>query len=114
MSCFGRDDSGSQAEEWRKTARIGFCDSAVQLGVTLYALSCTEEAAREWEPVLAEHPEREDTRMYLRMIGRYQPAQFHGWLCAAPRRRGPSWLVRFFDLPERLEVRAEARSQPRG
>jgi hypothetical protein len=43
----------------------------VQLGVTLYSLGRTEEAVQEWESVLAEHPEREDARMYLRMIGKY-------------------------------------------
>jgi len=43
----------------------------VQLGVTLYSLGRTEEAAQEWESVLVEHPKREDAQMYLRMIGRY-------------------------------------------
>jgi len=49
----------------------GFCDATVQLGVTLYSLGRSDEAAKEWEAVLDEHPEREDARMYLRMIGKY-------------------------------------------
>jgi len=59
--------------EFRRVLRShpGFCDSIVQLGVTLYSLGRSEEAAIEWESVLTEHPDREDARMYLRMIGKY-------------------------------------------
>ena len=55
--------------EFRRVLRghPGFCDAAVQLGVTLYSLGRTEEAAKEWEAVLAEHPKREDAQMYLRL-----------------------------------------------
>ncbi|MCH7644727.1 MAG: tetratricopeptide repeat protein [Myxococcales bacterium] len=59
--------------EFRRVLRShpGFCNAAVQLGVTLYSLGRAEEATHEWEAVLSEHPEREDARMYLRMIGQY-------------------------------------------
>ena len=48
-----------------------FHEAAVQLGVTFYSLGRTDEAATEWEAVLAKDSQREDAKMYLRMIGRY-------------------------------------------
>jgi hypothetical protein len=39
--------------------------------LTFYSLGRTDEAAKEWEAVLAEDAEREDAKMYLRMTGRY-------------------------------------------
>jgi tetratricopeptide (TPR) repeat protein len=46
----------------------GYLDSAIQLGLTLYTLGRTEQALEAWEQVLERDPEREDARMYLRMV----------------------------------------------
>ena len=45
-----------------------YLDSAVQLGLTWYTLGRTRQALDAWEQVLARDPEREDARMYLRMV----------------------------------------------
>jgi len=40
----------------------------VQLGFCLYTLGRTDEAKREWLGVCARDPDREDARMYLRLV----------------------------------------------
>ncbi len=48
-----------------------YYESQVQLGLTFYSIGRIEDAAAEWEGVVAEQPDHIDARMYLRMIGRF-------------------------------------------
>jgi tetratricopeptide (TPR) repeat protein len=45
-----------------------FLEAAVQLGVTLYSLGRSDAAREQLEAVLARDPDREDARMYLRLL----------------------------------------------
>jgi tetratricopeptide (TPR) repeat protein len=58
-------------EEFRRVQRSHppLLDAGVQAGLTLYSLGRAEEARREWEAVLAADPDRQDARMYLRLVG---------------------------------------------
>lgn len=58
-------------EEFRRVQRghPRLLDAAVQAGLTLYSLGRADEARREWEAVLGADPDRQDARMYLRLVG---------------------------------------------
>lgn len=58
-------------EEFQRIRRshAGFLDAAVQAGLTLYTLGRADEAQREWQAVLQTDPDRQDARMYLRLVG---------------------------------------------
>jgi tetratricopeptide (TPR) repeat protein len=58
-------------EEFRRVQRSHprLLDAAVQAGLTLYSLGRADEARREWEAVLGADPDRQDARMYLRLVG---------------------------------------------
>ena len=64
----GRPDAA--LTELRKVLRGNprFLEAAVQRGVTLYSLGRTEEARAQLRDVLREDPERNDARMYLRLL----------------------------------------------
>lgn len=47
-----------------------FLDAAVQAGLTWYSMGRSEQAVELWREVLDRDPEREDARMYLRMLRR--------------------------------------------
>lgn len=48
----------------------GFLDAAVQAGLTWYSMGRSEQAVEVWREVLDRDPDREDARMYLRMLRR--------------------------------------------
>lgn len=49
-------------------AKPGYLEAAVQLGLTLWTLGRAEEALESWRRVLARDSDRDDARMYLRMV----------------------------------------------
>jgi tetratricopeptide (TPR) repeat protein len=52
-----------------RRSHSGFLDADVQAGLTLYTLGRADEARREWQAVLEADPDRQDARMYLRLVG---------------------------------------------
>jgi hypothetical protein len=50
-------------------ANPDYLDAQVQLGVTYYTLGRAAEARAQWNAVLEREPDRDDARMYLRMLG---------------------------------------------
>lgn len=52
-----------------RRSHSGFLDAAVQAGLTLYTLGRADEAQQEWQAVLEADPDRQDARMYLRLVG---------------------------------------------
>lgn len=65
----GRPDAA--LDEFRRVLRGNpeFWEAAVQRGVTLYGLGRSREAVTQWQSVLRDAPDREDARMYLRLLG---------------------------------------------
>ena len=55
--------------EARAARQPGLPRGAVQLGLTYWSLGRSEQAIAEWRRVLEAEPERDDARMYLRLVG---------------------------------------------
>ncbi len=50
-----------------------YIPARLQLGVTLYAAKCIDEAIAEWRAILEVDPENKNAQMYLKMVGAPTP-----------------------------------------
>ncbi len=66
-------EAGLPAQAIQELQRIlrlqpSLLNSQVQLGLTYYTMGRTPEAVREWESVLEKDPNRDEARMYMRLV----------------------------------------------